>query len=168
MNGWHVVAGNVPRKYASQVARDGTAALDTLPQAERDLVAAEISAPKDDYFKRFVEAMGAHPVGTGGSRSDVEAREMMERFYLAQCVKDDTMAESITRAYNGSTEPKPLIVHFNGAFHSDYRLGTVARVRTLLEKARVAVVSIVPLEPLDSIDPDGYRERGDYIVFALH
>jgi uncharacterized iron-regulated protein len=168
MKGWHVIAGNVPRKYASQVARDGTSVLDKLPQVERDFVAVEISAPKDDYFKRFADAMGAHPIGTGGNKSGAEEREMTERFYLAQCLKDDTMAESIARAYNRSLEPKPLIVHFNGAFHSDYRLGTVARVRTRLEKARVAVVSIVPQEQLDSIEADEYRERGDYIVFALH
>jgi uncharacterized iron-regulated protein len=168
MKRWHVIAGNVPRKYASQVARGGTSVLDTLPQAERDFVAAEISAPKDDYFKRFAEAMSAHPIGTGGNKSEAEEREMTERFYLAQCVKDDTMAESIALAYNRSIEPKPLIVHFNGAFHSDYRLGTAARVRTRLEKARVAVVSIVPQEQLDSIEAAEYRERGDYIVFALH
>jgi uncharacterized iron-regulated protein len=168
MKGWHVLAGNVPRKYASQVARDGTSVLDKLPQAERDFVAVEISAPKDDYFKRFAEAMSAHPIGTGGNKSAAAEREMAERFYLAQCVKDDTMAESIARAYTRSMEPKPLIVHFNGAFHSDYRLGTVARVRTRLEKARVAVISIVPQEQLDSIEAAEYRERGDYIVFALH
>ena len=78
------------------------------------------------------------------------------------------MAESIARAYNGSKEPKPLIVHVNGAFHSDYRLGTAARVRTRLEKSRVAVVSIVPQEQLDSIETVDYRDRGDYVVFALH
>jgi len=168
MKGWHVLAGNAPRQYAAQVARGGISVLDTLPQAERDFVAAEISAPKDDYFKRFAEAMSAHPVGTGGTKSEAEARETMERFYLAQCVKDDTMAESIARAYSTSMEPKPLIVHFNGAFHSDYGLGTAARVRSRLEKARVAVVSIVPLEQLDSIEAADYRERGDYVVFALH
>jgi uncharacterized iron-regulated protein len=168
MKGWHVIAANVPRKYASEVARAGTSVLDKLPQAERGLVAVEISAPKDQYFKRFAEAMSAHPIGTGGNNSELEEREMTERFYLAQCVKDDTMAESIARAYNRSMEPKPLIVQFNGAFHSDFRLGTAARVRTRLEKARVAVVSIVPQEQLDSIEAVKYRERGDYIVFALH
>jgi uncharacterized iron-regulated protein len=168
MKGWHVIAGNVPRKYASQVARGGTSVLDKLPQAERDFVAVEISAPKDDYFKRFAEAMSAHPIGTGGNKSAGAEREMADRFYLAQCVKDDTMAESIARAYTRSIEPKPLIVQFNGAFHSDFRLGTVARVRTRLEKARVAVISIVPQEQLDSIEAAEYRERGDYIVFALH
>jgi hypothetical protein len=44
----------------------------------------------------------------------------------------------------------------------------VARVRTRLEKARVAVISIVPQEQLDSIEAAEYRERGDYIVLALH
>src|SRR5262249_18527571 len=67
MKGWRVMAANVPRQYASAVARGGTSVLDKLPQAERDFVAVEISAPEDDYFRRFAEAMGAHPVGTGGN-----------------------------------------------------------------------------------------------------
>ena len=167
MKGWRVVAGNVPRKYASQVARGGTSALDKVPQTERDLLAGEISAPKDDYFERFAEAMSAHPRSNGENKSEAAGREITERFYFAQCVKDDTMAESIAEAYNRSMEPKPLIVHFNGAFHSDYRLGTAARVRTRLEHARVAVVSILPQEQLDSIEVDDYRGRADYVVFAL-
>jgi uncharacterized iron-regulated protein len=165
--GWRVIAGNVPRKYASQVARGGTAVLDKLPKAEREYVAAEINAPKDDYFKRFAETMSAHPGDTGEKKSPAEDRDMTERFYIAQCVKDDTMAESVAKVYGKAGDPKPLIVHFNGAFHSDYRLGTAARVRKRLEKARVAVVSIVPLEQLDSIKTDDYRKRGDYVVFAL-
>src|SRR5262245_61672759 len=129
MKGWPVIAGNVPRKYASEVARGGISVLDQLPQVERDLAAADMTAPKDDYVKRFAETMGAHPIGTGGSQSALEARETMERFYLAQCVKDDTMAESIARAYSGSMEPKPLIVQFNGAFHIDYWVATAGRMR---------------------------------------
>lgn len=165
--GWRLIAGNVPRKYASQVARGGTTVLDKLPKSEREFVAAEINAPKDDYFKRFAETMNAHPGDSGEKLSEDVKRDMTERFYQAQCVKDDTMAESVANVYTRAGELKPLIVHFNGAFHSDYRLGTAARVRKRLEKARVAVVSIVPLEQLDSIKTDDYRKRGDYILFAL-
>src|SRR5262245_14317540 len=34
MKGWHVLAANVPRQYASAVARGGTSVLDKLPRAE--------------------------------------------------------------------------------------------------------------------------------------
>ncbi|HEY7546553.1 MAG TPA: ChaN family lipoprotein, partial [Blastocatellia bacterium] len=83
----------------------------------------------------------------------------------AQCVKDDTMAESVAAA--GTAEPRPLIVHFNGAFHSDYRLGTAARAKKRLPKSRIQVVSIVPVDDLDNLKTDDYRKRGDFIVFTL-
>jgi hypothetical protein len=60
-----------------------------------------------------------------------------------------------------------VIVHYNGSFHSDYKLGTAARVIRRLPKAKVKIVSIVAVEDLDSIRPDEYRKRGDYIVFCL-
>jgi uncharacterized iron-regulated protein len=164
--GWRVVAGNVPRKYASQVGRGGLSVIDKLPEDERALIAAEVKAPNDDYYKKFAETMSAHPGAAGEKKNEAEERAMMERFYQAQCVKDDTMAESIAKSFFNASEPKPLVVHFNGAFHSDYRLGTAARTRQRLPKARVQVVSVVPLEQLDSIKTDEYRKRGDYVVFA--
>jgi uncharacterized iron-regulated protein len=166
LKGWRVVAGNVPRKYASQVGRNGLPVINKLPEDERALIAAEVTAPNDDYFKKFAETMSAHPGATGQKRSEEEERAMMERFYQAQCVKDDTMAESIAKAFTNAGNAKPLVVHFNGAFHSDYRLGTAARTRKRLPKARVQIVSIVPLDQLDSIKTDDYRKRGDFVVFA--
>ena len=53
---------------------------------------------------------------------------MAERFYLAQCIKDETMAESIVDARLASARDA-IVVHFDGAFHSDYSQGTVARVK---------------------------------------
>jgi uncharacterized iron-regulated protein len=164
--GWRVLAGNVPRRYASQVGKGGLSVIDTLPVAERLFIANEVSAPNDDYFKRFAETMSAHPGSTGEKKNESEARAMIERFYQAQCVKDDTMAESVATSFSNAGDPKPLLIHFNGAFHSDYHLGTAARTRQRLPKARLQVVSIVPLEQLDSIKTDEYRKRGDYVVFA--
>ncbi len=189
---WPVIAGNVPRRYASKVAREGMAALSSLPDAEKELLAAEFVCPFDDYFDRFAETMSSHPGSTGqatsgnsasgsagnGSagpgeappktRSDQEKaaeRRMIERFYLAQCVKDETMAESI--ASQLQTAQGRLVVHFNGAFHSDYRLGTASRVKRRLTKVRSRVVSIVPVDSLDEIEHKQYHQRGDYVVFTL-
>ena len=36
---WRVVAGNVPRRYASQVSKGGLESLEALPEAERRLIA---------------------------------------------------------------------------------------------------------------------------------
>jgi uncharacterized iron-regulated protein len=144
-----------------------------LPAEERKFIAAQNQCPFDDYFKRFTEAMTQHPGANSKpdkqpTKEEAEKeRAMVERFYFAQCIKDETMAESIAKAYNESPAPKPLIVHYNGAFHSDYRLGTAARAKQRLPKANLKVISFVPVDNLDTINVDEYRKRGDYIVFTL-
>jgi uncharacterized iron-regulated protein len=181
---WPVIAGNTPRRYASQVSKGGLAALDSLPANERAFIAGQIQCPFDDYYKRFAESMAEHPGATGTTgttgttatpgttggqtkAAESEQRAMIERFYFAQCIKDETMAESVANLYRESMSSRPLTVHFNGAFHSDYRLGTAARVKQRLPKASTKIVSIVPVENLDSLRPDEYRKRGDFVIFTL-
>jgi uncharacterized iron-regulated protein len=189
-HGWKVIASNIPRPMAAKVSREGLNAARPESETDRKLVASEISCPMDDYFKRFTEAMsGGHPTAhqqQDGDKQDdkkqeEERRAVLERFYYAQCVKDETMAESIANASaaqsngqaNGqpigqdATQSRPLVVHFNGAFHSDYRLGTASRAVRRLPKANVKVITVVPVENLDAINPDEYRKRGDYVIFTL-
>lgn len=161
---WQVVAANVPRPLASAVARGGMAALDTLPFSHRRLFAAERRcAPEGEYFRRFGEAMGGMQ-GHGGGTDPAAARATLVRFYEAQCIKDETMAESIVRARD--TWRGWMVVHYTGAFHSDRRLGTVERLARRLPDARIAVVSIVPVPDPAAADPAGFADRGDYVVFV--
>jgi uncharacterized iron-regulated protein len=161
---WPVVAANVPRPLASAVARGGVAALDTLPFAHRRLWAAERRcAPEGEYFRRFGEAMGG--MGGHGAGSDsVAARATLARFYEAQCIKDETMAESIVRArevWRGW-----MVVHYTGGFHAERRLGTVERLARRLPDARIAVVAIVPVPDPAAVDAAEFADRGDYVVFV--
>jgi uncharacterized iron-regulated protein len=164
--GWKVIAGNVPRRYASQVGKSGLSAAEKLPEAERGFLAKQFACPPDEYFKRFTEAMGGHP---GDSKDAPKMPQMdaalIERMYQAQCVKDETMAESIALAAQAT--PNALVIHYNGAFHSDYRLGTASRTKQRLPKATIKVVSAMPVENLDSINADKERKRGDYLLFTL-
>ncbi len=159
--GWRVIAGNVPRRYASQVNKGGLSTADKLPAAERGFLAKEFSCPTDDYFKRFTEAMGGHP---GDNTPKMDAA-MVERMYQAQCVKDETMAESIANAAQAA--PNALVIHYNGAFHSDFRLGTASRTKQRLPKANIKIVSALPVENLDSISAEKDKKRGDYLLFTL-
>ncbi len=161
--GWRVIAGNVPRRYASQVGKSGLSAADKLPAAERGFLAKEFSCPSDDYFKRFTEAMGGHP-GDSKDAPKMDAA-MIERMYQAQCVKDETMAESIAQAAQAA--PNALVIHYNGSFHSDFRLGTASRTKQRLPKANIKVVSAMPVENLDATNTDKDRKRGDYLLFTL-
>jgi uncharacterized iron-regulated protein len=181
VHGWKVIASNTPRRIAVQVSREGLDAARSGSESERKLVASEFSCPLDDYFKRFAEAMGKGHPGAHQKQADEkqtdkkqeeERRATLERFYYAQCVKDETMAESITNALGApgtqsNAQGGPLVVHFNGAFHSDYRLGAASRAIRRAPKSNVKVISVVPVENLDVINADEYRKRGDYIIFTL-
>jgi uncharacterized iron-regulated protein len=169
---WPVVAANVPRRYASDVAKSGKSAFDAVDARERSLVAQELRCPHDKYYERFAEQMNGHQGASppAGSRSDKPAAADLattERYYWSQCLKDETMAESIAAAVERRGAARGVVVHFTGAFHSDFGGGTTNRVRRRLGGRRVVVVSIVPMENLDTIAPKGSeRKRADYLVYA--
>ncbi len=164
-----VATANVPRPLASEISKGGLGVLDGKTGETRQLFARELVCPTDDdYFRRFVEAMGDHP-GEGTS-TVAEKREATERFYFAQCVKDETMAESIADAYRAAAAagPRPLAVHVNGAFHSDFGAGTAARTIRRLPGARVVVVTVVPVANLDALSPaESERARAHYLVYTI-
>jgi uncharacterized iron-regulated protein len=171
-HGWRVIASNLPRPYASKVSKQGLTAVDSVPASERRLIAAQIQCPIDDYFNRFSEVMNAHPTAGGPeseTKPDDAKRALVERFYYAQCLKDETMAESIADQIKPQTDGQqnPMVVHFNGSFHSDYRFGVAARTSRRLPKSRIKVVTVVPVDNLDSINVGEYGKRADYVVFSL-
>ena len=166
---WPVIASNVPRRFASLVGRRGLAGIsDSVPSAERIFAARTFSCPHDDYFDRFASTMGdmsGH--GTPAkAQTEQEKKATLERVYQAQCVKDETMGESIAIAY-AAAPPRGLVVHVNGSFHSDYRLGTAERTEHQLPGKRIVVVSFVPIADLDSADGAAQKKLGDYVVFTL-
>jgi uncharacterized iron-regulated protein len=165
--GWPVIAANVPRPLASMVSKRGLPAVDSLPAADRANVAAEIQCPKDKYYDNFIEVMGGHSAGGAGSAPTPGApRPMAELFYEAQCIKDETMAESIARARQGAGRDA-IVVHYNGSFHSDFGLGTAARVRRRLASARTVVISAVPSPTPDKAKVADVSDRGQFILFTL-
>lgn len=158
---WPIVAANIPRPIASEIAKAGLDVLRDKAAPDSTWFAKEAQCPTDDeYFKRFKEVMGTHANA-----------EQVQLYYASQCLKDETMAESIVRAWRTAADAapgaRPLAVHYNGAFHSDSGLGTASRVRRRLPEARTAVVSMVPVKSLDDLTPDEHKGKGDYIVFTI-
>jgi uncharacterized iron-regulated protein len=165
---WPVVAANVPRRYASEIARSGLAPLAALPAAERALIAGDLQCPTDAYFDRFAATMGDHPGGgaAAGAASTAQ-RATVERYYQSQCAKDETMAESIAAAFERRGGPG-VIVHLTGAFHTDFGTGTAERVRRRLPGKRIAVLSVLPLASVDNlIPPETDLRRADYLVYTV-
>jgi uncharacterized iron-regulated protein len=164
-HGWGVIAANVPRRHASAVAKSGLAAIESLSAEERLQVALELQCPLDGYFKRFSETMNSHPVPGSEEHSAQERAATTERYYFAQCLKDETMAEAIAAAVQGGRGP---IVHYNGAFHSDFGAGVGERVRRRLPGKRVVIVSVLPVQDIDTIAPTPEDvTRADYLVYTV-
>jgi len=149
-----IVASNVPRGIAADVGKTGMTAIDKLG-ANRGLAARELDCPTSgSYFDRFAQAMGAHAGTT-------------PNFYFAQCVKDETMGEAVADAFHKTTG-RVTIVHVNGAFHSDFAEGTAASAARRMPGRRIAVVSVLPVEDIDTAKPESDdAKRADYLVFTV-
>jgi uncharacterized iron-regulated protein len=172
--GWAVVAANLPRRVASAVAKSGQPAIEQLPAANRALVAAQLECPHDAYFARFTEAMTDHsPSEKKGSAPastppTAEQRATTDRYYWSQCAKDETMAEAVSRAVTDRAGKPGPVVHFTGAFHSDFGAGTAERTRRRLPGRWVAIVSMLPVADLDAVAPSGEDlRRADYLVYTV-
>jgi hypothetical protein len=137
-----VIAANCPTPLARQVAKEGVGVAAGNPNA-----AAETSSPKDAYWAAFQAAMAGH----GGVDEDT-----VYSFYQAQCLKDDTMAESILAARAGK-DPAPLVFHVQGKFHGDEGMGAAARVTWRAPELRCAVLTMVSAPTVVQTAPGRYR-----------
>jgi uncharacterized iron-regulated protein len=124
-----VIAANVPRDLARRVAAEGLSAVEGSPYAAR-----ATSAPRDAYWRAFRSAMEEH--------MGADAPDKLARMYEAQCLKDDTMAESIADFLAREGAADTLVVHVCGKFHSDHGYGTVERLRARGPHLRIAVVGM--------------------------
>lgn len=153
-NGIVVLAANAPRRLANQVAREGAAAV-----AGNAHVARETTAPEDDYWDSFREMMKEHP-GV--------AEKQMKSFYAAQCLKDDTMAESITDylQQRRQEDDRPLVVLVCGRAHSDHGRGTVARIKSRMPDLVVRVLTAETVKNVSSGLYASPKGAGDYVVVS--
>ncbi len=166
VHGWPVIAANVPRRIASAVGKKGLAVLDTIARVERAWAAAENQCPKDAYYTKFAATMTGHSAGGGPpTAGDATAMaRMTDLFYEAQCVKDETMGESIANAM--TRWPGRLVYQVDGAFHSDGGLGTAARVTRRVPSAKTVVLTGVPIADLSKADGKSNAAIADYVLFT--
>jgi uncharacterized iron-regulated protein len=149
-NGLDVIAANVPRPLAKVCAEKGVAAVAGLAHTPR-----RTSAEADLYAQRFEATMKEH-MGAAGA-------DMLQRFYQAQCLKDDAMAESIADFLATHPARKPLVVHYAGRFHVEEGLGTVARTLARLPLARTAVLLLPSHATPDKATAAEYQGKAHFV-----
>ena len=151
-----VIAANIPRSIAGKMARTGPDFTDTLPEEDKKWLPNKISYPDDSYKKAFLETLENMHSPMMNNNPDW--------LYQAQCLKDETMAESIVNALK--MKPKARVLHFNCDFHSRYFSGTVSRVQEILPKMKIAVISPSYSENWQTANLTAEEKNaGTYIIF---
>jgi uncharacterized iron-regulated protein len=143
-----LIAGNLPRPVAGKVAsKEGSMS---------PFLARTTTAPMDRYWELFGEAMKGHPGADGA----------LERMYRAQCAKDDAMAEGIANYLATNPHRQPLVIHCNGNFHSDYGLGTAARLAQRAPLAQAAIISMIAVPDVTKADVTNDRQKAHYLLIV--
>ncbi len=150
-----IVAANAPRRYVNMVSRGGRQKLDGLSKQAKEwlppLPYAEASAA---YAAKFKALMGPTP----------EAQMGIDNILSSQSLWDASMAYWISRELK--REKGALVMHLNGGFHTEGRLGTVEHLLKYRPKARVIVVTMRPEADFKKFDAAKHTGLGDYVVLT--
>ena len=149
-----ILAGNLPRKLATAVSEGKT-----LEPHQMAFAARNTSAPKDRYWDNFVRTMQGH-MGADGD-------EKLVKFYASQCAKDDAMAEAITDHLVTNRHRPRKVVQLCGHFHSDYGLGTVARVQSRLPLMHSVVVTMEMIPEAGAKPAEKEWDRANFTLWTI-
>ena len=139
------IASNIPRKYASQTAKEGLESLNKLNETEKSYMAQlPIKVTLDTPgYPEMKTMMGEHAEGT-----------KVMNFISAQAIKDATMAESILKNF----ETGKTFIHYNGNFHSKEFGGIYWYIKQKNPNLKMAVISV-----FESEDPELKIPEKEYI-----
>ena len=147
---YKVVAANTPRRYVNMVSRNGRKSLDNLnTDAKNWLAPLPFGEPSKAYADKFNKLMGGH-----GSSNILDS----------QTLWDATMAYSISE--NLKKNEDALIVHLNGSFHTESRIGTPDQLLKYSPNAKFLVVTMKYVEDFKNFDKEKYEDIGDYVILT--
>lgn len=148
-----VIAANAPRRYVNMVSRGGREKLNALSkEAKEFLPPLPYAQASEAYSKKFKALMGGAP----------EAQMGLDNILDSQSLWDAGMAYNVSQAMvkNG------LIIHLNGAFHTESRLGTVEHLLKYKPKAKVLVVTMRYEKEFKNFDKDKHTNLGDFVILT--
>lgn len=150
-----IIAANAPRRYVNMVSRSGRDVLDQLsPEAKKWLAPLPYDEPSKTYGDKFNALMGNMPEASSG----------LNKILASQSLWDATMAFSISE-YLKKTK-KPLVIHLNGAFHTESRLGTVEHLLKYRPKTRILVVTMRYEDDFTNFDKTKHTNLGDFVILT--
>jgi uncharacterized iron-regulated protein len=183
--GLRVIAANAPARYVSRVTANGPESLKALSPVARAWLpplpfapASEAYAAKFRGFMQSEEARAPSPHQPAGSAapgattphaapppnphaSGAAAGSL--HLLEAQTLRDASMAHAISEHLR--RDERALVVHVNGAFHSEGRLGVPEHLKAYRPRARVLVVTIRS-EGFPVFDPARHASAGDFVILT--
>lgn len=152
-----VIAANAPRRYVNMVSRLGRDSLNQLsPDAKKWLAPLPFGAASDAYAAKFNALMG----GMTDSITPNQHSPML----ASQSLWDATMAFSISEYLK--LHKNALVVHLNGGFHTENRLGTVEHLFKYSPKARALVVTMKYEDDFKNFDKTKHTDSGDFVILT--
>jgi uncharacterized iron-regulated protein len=189
--GLPVVAANAPARYVNRVSANGPDSLAALSPAARGWLPPLPFAPASDAyaakFRRFMSgeaaraqhaapapSQPAQPTGTqppdavppaNPHGSPHGARGGGPSFILdAQNLRDASMAYRVAEFLDRNRGG--LVVHVNGTFHSEGRLGVPEQLALYRPRARAVVVTILRGEGFPAFDAARLGGLGDFVILT--
>lgn len=145
-----VIGGNGAARYSNAVTKSGLEALNQLPTSSKQFIAPlPIDTATGRYYDKFIETLGGHSMGP-------------MKIYQTQNFWDATMAWSIAK-YSKANKGKKIF-QVNGRFHSDEKLGTLAKLSKYAPKLKILNISAFSAEDFNNPDWKKYAALGDYII----
>ncbi len=150
-----VVAANGPRRYVNMVSRGGRDTLNSLSkEAKAWLPPLPYKQASEAYAKKFKALMGP----------SAEAQMGIDNILSSQSLWDASMGYSVAQVMK--RDKKALVVHLNGGFHTESRLGTVEHLLAYRPKTRVIVVTMVAENDFKKFDPTKHTGLGDFVILT--
>lgn len=164
-----VIAANAPRRYVNRVSRLGKNSLHELSESARatlpPLPYSEASPEYGEKFLKLMEEMNKE-ASKEAKKDDAPKRNPPDpqKSLQAQSLWDASMAHSISEALKDSS--KSRVIHINGSFHTDNRLGIVDHLKLYQPKAATLVVAMHPLKSFPEWDRAQLPAAGDFVIIT--
>ena len=151
-NSLHFVATNIPRRYASVVAKGGLDALANLPAEARNYI-APLPIKVDLSLPGYAAMLD---MGANHSETDTIGNDY---FPKAQAIKDATMAHFILKNW----EKGKLFLHYNGAYHSNNYEGIVWYLKQANPKLNIVTISTTEQKNIDGLEEEN-KNVADFMI----
>jgi len=148
-----VIAANAPARYTNRVTRLGLGSLADLDATGKAyLPPLPVDTATGRYYDKFGEIMGGHASMPG------------MQIYQSQNLWDATMGWSIARYLTAHKNTK--VFQINGGFHSEEKLGAVAKLKKYAPNVKVLNIASVSGADLSKPDWSKYSKLADYVILT--